>query len=348
LYQFSELARAYVEPPIKGRIKSSNADFVVEEIMPVAPSGQGEHLWLHIEKNGCNTDWLAQQLARVSGVKAMAVSYAGMKDRHAITTQWFSVHLPGQQDPDLSSFESEEVKILQSCRHDKKLKRGTLSGNRFKLCIRELSGSQDELQQRLELIKRKGVPNYFGEQRFGFGMNNLNKAELMFERKLKRLKKHQRGLYLSSARSWIFNQVLSERIQQSNWNQYLSGDVFMLEGKSACFIDDGGDVEERLSSLKIHPTGCLWGEGESLSSDKCLYIEQNIASGNPLLCKGLEDARLKQERRALRLVPANLSWQIEQDNILNIEFELPAGTFATMVLREFVETVNDTNTRKQV
>ena len=146
---FSELARAYGEPPIKGRIKLANADFIVDEIMPIEPSGQGEHLWLHIEKSGCNTDWLAQQLARASNVKAMAVSYAGMKDRHAITSQWFSVHLPGLTDPDLSSVETEGVKILHSCRHDKKLKRGALSGNRFKLTIRELEGSLDQLQQRL-------------------------------------------------------------------------------------------------------------------------------------------------------------------------------------------------------
>jgi len=341
VYQFDQLATAYGEPPIKGHIKSADADFVVDEIMPIIPSGQGEHLWLHIEKRGCNTDWLAQQLAKISGVKSMAVSYAGMKDRHAVTTQWFSVHLPGQQDPDLSLLENDSIKILQSCRHDRKLKRGALSGNRFRLCIRELSGSLDQLQQRLELIKRKGVPNYFGEQRFGFGMNNLNRAEQMFGRQLKRLKKHQRGLYLSSARSWIFNQVLSTRIWQNNWDQYLPGDVFMLDGKSACFADDDSDMTDRLLQLEIHPTGCLWGEGESLASDECLRIEQTIASNNALLSKGLEDARLKQERRSLRLVPANLNWQIEKDNVFNVEFELLAGSFATMVLREFVEVLNN-------
>jgi len=340
VYKFTDLAKAYGESPIKGRIKSANTDFKVDEIMPIQPSGQGEHLWLHIEKNGCNTDWLAQQLAKISGVKSMAVSYAGMKDRHAITTQWFSVHLPGQENPDLSSLEGEQVKILQACRHDKKLKRGALSGNTFNLRIREISGSLDQLQQRLEQIQQRGIPNYFGEQRFGFGMNNLNKAELMFDRKLKRLKKHERGLYLSSARSWIFNQVLSVRIQQNNWDRYLPGDVFMLDGKSACFADDGSDVSKRLMNLDIHPTGPLWGEGESMSSGECLIIEQDIASKNEKLAKGLEDARLKQERRSLRLRVENLRWQIEPDDELCVEFELPAGTFATMVLREFVEVIN--------
>lgn len=343
MYKFSDLERAYGDPPIKGRIKSVNADFVVDEIMPVQPSAQGEHLWLHIEKSGCNTDWLAQQLAKASGVKPMAVSYAGMKDRHAITRQWFSVHLPGQDDPDLSSLESNEIRILQSIRHDRKLKRGTLSGNVFKLRIRDIVGSMEELQERLELIRQRGVPNYFGEQRFGFGMNNLNKAELMFERKMKRLKKHERGLYLSSARSWIFNRVLSTRIQQQNWESYLPGDVFMLHGKSACFIDDGSDVSDRLENMSIHPTGPLWGDGDVLSSAGCLKIEQQIARQNEILSQGLKDARLKQERRSLRLIPENLHWEIEQDNSLLVEFELPSGTFATMVLREFVDVISDSD-----
>jgi tRNA pseudouridine13 synthase len=335
LYQFTDLLKAYGEAPINGSLKSANADFRVDEIMPIEPSGQGEHLWLHIEKNGCNTDWLAQQLAKLSKVKPMAVSYAGMKDRHAITTQWFSIHLPGCDDPDLSLLQSDEVTILQTIRHDKKLKRGALSGNRFKLRIRDVSGDLDKMQERLNTIKEQGIPNYFGEQRFGFDLNNLTKAELLFQRKIKRIKKHQRSLYLSSARSWIFNQVLSERIKQNNWNQHLAGDVFMLQGKSACFPDDGsGDIAERLSTMQIHPTGVLWGEGESLASAKCLEIENEIAKNNELFCEGLEGARMKQERRALRLLVDDLNWQMEENDSLIIEFSLPSGAYATMVLRE--------------
>lgn len=330
---------AYDKPVINGRIKSANADFMVDEIMPIQPSGEGEHLWLHIEKSGCNTDWLAQQLAKAADVKSVAVSYAGMKDRHAITTQWFSVQLPGRPDPDLSSIEGDEVKILQSHRHDKKLKRGALSGNRFNIRIRDITGSLDQLISRLEKIQQCGVPNYFGEQRFGIGMNNLNKAEILFQGKLRRLKKHQRGLYLSSARSWIFNQILSRRIEQNNWDQYLPGDVFMLNGKSACFADDGTDISQRLDDLEIHPTGALWGEGESMAVGQCLKIEQEIAANNAELSKGLEDARLKQERRSLRLKVDNLAWQIDRDNAIGVTFELPAGAFATMVLRELVSLI---------
>ena len=275
--------------------------------MPVQPSGEGEHLWLHIEKDGCNTDWVAKQLVRLANVKPMAVSYAGLKDRHAITTQWFSIHLPGQADPDLSALNSDEIRILQSQRHDRKLKRGTLSGNRFQIYLRELSGDLTELDQKLSLIKQQGVPNYYGEQRFGHDMNNLLKAEELFKGGLRRLKRHQRSIYLSAARSWMFNRIVSARIDQSNWNQYLRGDVLMLDGKSACFADDGSDdLSARIAAGELHPTAALWGEGESMARAECLALEQGIAAEFSLFCDGLINARMKQERRSMRLPVADM------------------------------------------
>ena len=310
--------------------------------MPVEPSGQGEHLWLEIQKSGCNTDWLARELARVAEVKPMAVSYAGLKDRNAITTQWFSIQLPGRADPDLSSIESEDVKILQKCRHDRKLKRGALTGNQFELCIRDLSATDDELEERLKIISEQGVPNYFGEQRFGHDMANLDKASKLFTGVFKKLKKNQRSIYLSAARSWIFNQVLSERIRQGNWNRHLDGDVFMLDGKSACFADDGSeDIADRLANKEIHPTGPLWGKGESMAKAACLELENNIASHFELFCEGLIKANMKQERRSLRLMANNMTWEKEDASKLRLQFELPAGAYATMVIREIINTENN-------
>ncbi len=335
-YVFSDLAYAYGKPLVHGRLKARNVDFRVEEIMPIKPSGEGEHLWLKIEKDGSNTDWVAQQLAKYAGVKPMSVSYAGMKDRHAVTTQWFSIHLPGMQDPDFSLFENEEFRILETSRHDRKLKRGALTGNRFDIYVTDLQGDFEALQQTLETIHQYGVPNYYGEQRFGRDMSNLVKAERLFRGELKKVKKPQRGLYLSAARSWIFNQLLSRRIQQQNWIIPVVGDVYMLNAKSACFIDD--DIEAtypRLLNREINLTGCLWGEGESMASADVLNLEQSVASEFEELSKGLEAARLKQERRSLRLNPENMGWSIS-DQALHISFELPAGAFATMVLRECV------------
>ncbi|MDH5472535.1 MAG: tRNA pseudouridine(13) synthase TruD [Gammaproteobacteria bacterium] len=340
MYLYKSLSHAFGLPYISGVLKSSNHDFKVDEIMPVQPTGEGEHLWLHIEKNGCNTDWVAQQLAQLANVKSMAVSYAGLKDRHAITRQWFSIHLPGQPDPDLTALNTDEIKILQSIRHDRKLKRGTLAGNRFQLCIRDLNGDMDELEQRLSLIREQGVPNYYGEQRFGHDMNNLSKAEALFKGGFRKLKKHQRSIYLSASRSWIFNRILSERIDQGNWNQYLAGDVFMLDGKSACFADDGSDdLLERIAAGDIHPTAALWGKGDSMAQGDCYELEQRVAAEYAVFCDGLASAGMKQERRAMRLPVAELNWALESDQKMIIEFKLPAGTYATTVLRECLDLI---------
>ncbi len=336
-YSFHELAYAYGRPRSEGRLKAQNSDFRVDEIMPVEPSGHGEHLWLKVEKDGSNTDWVAQQLAKVAGVKSMAVSYAGMKDRHAITTQWFSIHLPGIDDPDFSMLDQHEFRILDMVRHDRKLKRGALSGNRFKLRITELSANAAELQERLERVQAQGVPNYFGEQRFGRDMANLTMAEKLFRRELKKVKKQQRSLYLSAARSWIFNQVLSRRIEQPGWLQTMEGEVYMLQGKSACFADDEPELnQQRMLAGELNLTGPLWGEGETMATAELRQYERSVADEYELLAKGLEDARMRQERRSLRLLPENMSWQLEHA-VLEISFELPAGAFATMLLRECVD-----------
>jgi len=344
-YSFNDLAYAYGLPTTKGSLKTKNSDFRVDEIMPIEASGEGEHLWLLIEKDGSNTDWVAQQLAKFCGLKSMAVSYAGMKDRHAITTQWFSLHMPGLDDPDFSELANDEFKILKMVRHNRKLKRGALSGNRFKIRITDLSGDIEALEEKLRLIKQQGVPNYFGNQRFGRDMGNIYKAEKLFCRELKKVKKQQRGLYLSAARSWIFNQVLSKRIEMDNWLTPLLGEVFMLNGKSACFTNEGDNresaeiINQRLLNKKINLTSCLWGEGESMATEEVMALEASVAAEYKVLADGLQSARLKQERRALRLLPDNLKWSVH-NRVLELEFDLPAGTYATMVLRECVDVVS--------
>lgn len=342
LYDFAEFNRAYPEIIAKGQFKSAVDDFKVDEIMGVELSGEGEHLWLQVEKTDCNTDWAARILAQQAGIKLHGVSYAGLKDRFGITCQWFSLHLPGKDNPEFCELEKEGIRILQQGRHRQKLKRGGLQGNRFALKIRHLQAQPDKLENRLQDIAQSGVPNYFGRQRFGFDMGNLHKAEKMFAGHYRRLKKHQRSLYLSAARSWIFNSILSARIQQQNWNQYLPGDVLMLAGKSACFADDGSaDIARRIEQGELHPTGAMWGDGESQAAADCAVLEAEQADKTPALKQGLIDARLKHERRALRLMVNNMSWQIGEDN-LALSFDLPPGAYATMVLREigdFIEPV---------
>lgn len=334
---FEAFARAYALLQIEADFKHVAEDFRVEEVLPFELGGEGEHVWLHIQKTGCNTEWVARQLARVAGLKPRAIGYAGLKDRHGITCQWFSVQLPGKAAPDWTGLESSEIHILQSIRHRRKLNRGALKQNRFVIRLRNLQGDDvDALESRCQLIATEGVPNYFGEQRFGHGLSNIKAAQHMFEHPHKKLPRHQRSLYLSAARSWLFNTILSQRIKLKNWNRRLEGDAFMLEGSHACFRDDASpELCDRLEQAEIHPTAVLWGSGESLVSGQCAELEAAIINDHSVLGQGLIAADVQQQRRALRVVPGELELQREAADAV-LTFSLPAGTYATAVLREML------------
>ena len=344
-------AKVYPSLNISAKLKKQAEDFIVEENISIEFSGEGEHCWLYIKKLGCNTDWVAQQLARYCGVKKMAVSYAGLKDRHAVTSQWFSVQLPGLPTPDWADFElsfnsrvlaetgsEENIKVLQCFRHNKKLQRGALKSNAFKITLSELKNISDEtfalLKQRCEKISVSGVPNYFGSQRFGRNHNNLNQAIKLFSRPGLRLSRHKRSMYLSAARSWLFNSILSERVKHQVWDKRLAGDVFMLDGKSACFKDDADeDLNNRLNRNEIHPTALLWGEGDTMVTLDAAVLESKIIDQFPVYRDGLISARLQAGHRACRVVPGQLKCN-RQDNDFVLSFTLPAGSYATVVLGE--------------
>lgn len=334
--QFNALAHAYEPLHAEATFKQLPEDFTVVEQLPFELSGEGEHAWLQIKKRNANTDWVAGMLASYAGVKKMAVGYAGLKDRNAVTTQWFSVHLPGNDSIDWNSMSIEGVELLQSTRHRRKLQRGALEFNHFTIRLRAINADMQELSERCDLIRRQGVPNYFGEQRFGRDFANLSNAERMFTRPDKCLPRHKRSLYLSAARSWLFNVLLSERVKTGTWNRRMDGDVFMLDGRSACFSDDGSaQLNQRLEQGEIHPTGVLWGDGNNMAARDCLSFEMSAIERYPVLKQGLIDARIEQQRRALRLMVRDLAWSAEGDDVL-FDFSLPAGAYATMVLREMV------------
>jgi len=342
-YSFS---RVYPSLDISATLKTFPEDFIVKEFISVDFSGDGEHCWVYIEKRNCNTDFIAQRIALYCNVKKMAVSYAGLKDRRALTSQWFSVQLPGLPTPDWGAFEiffnahsdEEQIRILESHRHNRKLQRGALKHNKFTITLRDLSDSGDEmfqsLTQRCEVIAHDGVANYFGTQRFGINRNNLDAAERMFSDSRKRIDRHKRSLYLSAARSWIFNCILSRRIEVDLWNKRMPGDVFMLQGKSACFPDDGSeDIDTRLLAKEIHPTSVLWGEGDSMVKSEAAEFELSVIEQFPVFNKGLIKARVKAQRRAIRLMPQQLSYGRQNDDFV-LSFDLPAGSYATEVLAE--------------
>jgi tRNA pseudouridine13 synthase len=276
--------------------------------MDIEPSGEGEHLWLLISKKDQNTSWVAGILAKLAGIKRNDVGYCGMKDRFAITTQWFSLHVPGR-DLDLDTLIHSDFTILRTARHNKKLRRGMHQGNRFKIVLRELEVEEKSFDDRMKLIGRHGVPNYFGEQRFGHQGNNLHEVQkLIMADKLKG-NRHGTGLYLSAARSWLFNLVLARH------------------------IDNADGSLDRLQDY----TGPLWGRGRSSADRNAASVEEQVLKDWQDWCYALEHAGLKQERRNLILRSDSVLYDWIEPNQLSLEFSLLRGCFATALLREIAQ-----------
>lgn len=340
-------------PQARAKFKSQAADFVVRETLSFEPEGEGTHAYLYIEKTNTNTEWLARQIARFVGVEAREIGYAGLKDRNAVTSQWFSVNLEIIDLPDWNDFQLEGVKILINTLHRKKLKRGAIKHNDFEIILRDVQGAtQDELKQRVKQIQLSGVPNYFAQQRFGHDYGNLSRAARWFAGVHKIKKRADKSMALSAARSMIFNQMLSQRIQTVGWNELVDGDMMMLNGTHSVFtaaeIDE--EIRQRFEQADIHPTSALWGRGRLTSDKQLLQLEQAVADSLHNWCDALEKQGLKQERRAARLFPENLSLTFAEnpDTFLDktqdkplenvtLSFALPVGTYATAVLRELVK-----------
>ncbi|MGH8283114.1 MAG: tRNA pseudouridine(13) synthase TruD [Gammaproteobacteria bacterium] len=333
-------AHAHGPAPCQGHIRTKPEDFYVEEVLGFEADGAGEHRLLRVEKRSANTIWVARELARYVGMPARDVSYAGIKDRHAIAVQHFSLWLGEHPEPDWNALTNPEFRVLAAARHSRKLRSGALKGNRFRLVLRELSVAAVELQSRLETIREQGVPNYFGPQRFGRDGGNIEHAERFFDDPRSVRDRKLRGLLLSTARSLIFNTVLSQRVTEGSWNRVLPGEECMLDGSHSVFHVDSVDdaLTARAAAGDVHPTGPLWGRGQSHISGEVAELESRIIKDQELFARGLETAGLEQARRALRLPIRDLTWQVGDAHTLTLEFFLPAGAYATAVLRELLDT----------
>ncbi|MGB5735054.1 MAG: tRNA pseudouridine(13) synthase TruD [Thiohalocapsa sp.] len=362
---FDELPRAHGEPLLSCRLRACAEDFVVDEILAFGADGDGEHVLLRVRKTDANTEWAARRLASVAGVPAKAVGFAGMKDRHAVTTQWFSVHLGPRPEPRWNALAAEGIEVLESHRHRRKLRRGVLAGNRFELRLRDVRGDLDALARRIDQIALHGVPNYFGPQRFGRDQGNLYHADELFRsqaqgtgdasrgRQRRRPSRHVTGLWLSAARSQLFNEVLARRVERRDWHQALSGERLQLSGSHSHFLAEVVDagIRARVDSGDVQPTGPLFGAGELLTSAEVAAIESDIAASFQGWIDGLAAAGLKQERRPLVLLPEELVMEridatpataapppadaTGTSPDLLLRFTLPAGSYATALLREF-------------
>jgi tRNA pseudouridine13 synthase len=302
--------RAHAKLLVEGVIRRCADDFYVDEQAAFEPNGEGEHLLLRIEKRGLNSVDVANDLARAFAVAPENVSFAGMKDRHAVTRQWFSVCTPRAA----RSIEahSEAWRVIESARHRRKLRRGDLAGNAFRIRVHELRADVDALTERLELLRAHGAPNYFGEQRFGHDGANVERARAWIcNRPRPAVPAFQKGLHLSTARALLFNAVLGHRVVAGNWDRLIDGDV----------------------ALDARPTGPLWGRGRPAASGAAMAIETDALAVYREWLDPLEHLGLAQERRALTLLPLRLDWTIDP-TVLEMSFELPPGQYATALLRE--------------
>lgn len=304
--------RALGGAAITGDFRSHLEDFVVEELA-APPAAPGEHVYLRVRKRGANTGWVAGQLARLAGVQARDVGYYGLKDRHAVTTQWFSVWLAQKPEPDWEQLNGSEITLLEHCRGPRKLRRGEHSGNRFTIRLRRVRGDRDKVERVLAQIPG-GVPNYFGEQRFGREGGNLDLVCGLAEEN-RRCRKSEKAFAMSAARSWLFNLVLAERVRRGNWREALPGEPAAA------------------------PSGPLWGRGRNPAAGEQGQLEAAVIASWQSWCDWLEHCGLKQERRPLVLSPEAFAFEWDGDDLV-LQFALPPGTFATALLREVAELVN--------
>ena len=319
-----DFPRAWGPVPVSGGFRFELEDFQVDEVLGFEPSGSGEHWLVQLRKRGDNTDWVARELAHLAGVAVRDLGYAGRKDRRAVTSQWFSIYQPKGPEPQWQRLADKGLELIKVAQHDRKLRLGQHAGNRFAIRLRQLEPllsetrertreeMRDLLSARLHRLVEQGVPNYFGEQRFGRGAGNLIRAQTQLMQGKTIRNRRERSMALSAARSWLFNRVLSERVRQGNWQAPLSGEP--------------ADVT----------TGPLWGRGRPLAQHDALALEKAVLAPWAKWCHALEHLGLKQERRALVLRPLGMEWAWEKEDLW-LRFDLPPGCFATVVLREVAE-----------
>lgn len=331
----------YGQPTASGVLKANAEDFVVIEDLGYAPDGDGEQLLVRIRKTGCNTRFVAEALAKFAGIHPRDVSFAGMKDRHAVTEQWFCLRIPGKVTPDLSTFELSGVQVLESARHRRKLRTGALQGNAFTLILRQIS-DRAAVEQRLQQIAAGGVPNYFGSQRFGHEGNNLTMAQRWAADEIKVRERNKRSFILSAARSAMFNQVVSDRLaQQGSLSKVLAGDALQLSGRGSWFVAEAAELEslqQRVDNNELRVTAPLPGSGEWGTREDALAFEQNSLASEAALIALMERERVDAARRAMLVIPRDLRWEWQDDVTLEMNFWLPAGSFATSVVRELLQT----------
>ena len=335
-----DLAYLQKTPPKQtALLKAECADFVVKEQLGYDMSGDGEFVAVKVRKTDCNTLFVGEQLAKFAGISARNMSYAGLKDRKAVTEQWFSLQMPGQPTPDFSQFSLDGVEILEITRHQRKIRIGSLQGNHFEILLRNAEET-DELKVRLDFLAKNGFPNYFTEQRFGRDGNNLTQALRWANGEIKVKDRNKRSFYLSAARSEVFNLIVAKRIELGLAQQVLNGDILQLNGSHSWFVADESEdltqLQQRLIQQDILLTAPLIGEEDKSEVD----FENDIFAQHQALFDLMRQERMKAARRPILMQPQQFQWQFEP-NGLRLKFYLPAGSYATALVRELVNITNE-------
>ncbi|HHE5698469.1 TPA: tRNA pseudouridine(13) synthase TruD [Citrobacter amalonaticus] len=341
--EFDNLTYLHGKPQSTGLLKASPEDFVVVEDLGFEPDGEGEHILVRILKSGCNTRFVADALAKFLKIHVREVSFAGQKDKHAVTEQWLCARVPGKEMPDLSAFQLEGCKVLEYARHKRKLRLGALKGNAFTLVLRDVS-HRDEVESRLQAINTGGVPNYFGAQRFGIGGSNLQGALRWAQSDAPVRDRNKRSFWLSAARSALFNQIVSERLKKTDFNQVVDGDALQLAGRGSWFVatqEELVELQRRVDEKELMVTASLPGSGEWGTQRDALAFEQSAIAEECELQSLLLREKVEASRRAMLLYPQQLSWNWWDDVTVELRFWLPAGSFATSVVRELINTMGD-------
>ena len=329
-----ELAYLKTAPKQTALLKAECADFVVKENLGYSMAGEGEFVAVRVRKTDANTLFVGEKLAQFAGISARNMSYAGLKDRRAVTEQWFSLQMPGKTTPDFGDFQLEGIEILEVTRHNRKIRTGSLDGNYFEILLCNAI-ENDDLKVRLENLSKFGFPNYFTEQRFGRDGHNLTQALRWAKGEIQVKDRKKRSFYLSAARSEVFNLVVSERLKQGVANRVLPNDIVQLSGSHSWFVADEKEdlnvLQLRLEQGDLQLTAPLIGE----TAQPACSLENDIVQQHQDIVNLMKQERLKPARRPLLMKPKDFNWQFEETG-LRLKFYLPAGSYATALVRELV------------
>ena len=322
---------------VSGCLREAPSDFRVEERLGFEPDGGAAHQLLRVEKTDANTLFVARALARAAGLRPADVGFAGLKDRRAVALQWFSV--PARRTiGEWDGLSGPGFRVREAHAHSRKLRRGALAGNRFVLVARRLQGDLSALAPALERVASRGVPAYFGSQRFGREGGNLDAVAAWASGGVLPRDREQRAFVLSAARALLFNAVLAERVRRGDWDRLLAGERVNLDGSGSVFHADEVDaaLRDRCAAMDVHPTGPLVGRGGLSASGEAAEVEARSLAPFAAVEEALSAAGVEASRRALRTPVRALDWALE-DDVLTLAFELGRGAYATSVMREILD-----------